>query len=98
MPAKAEKRRLSLPLTPEDEIELAALKTEPRREALASLLGVRTEFTSDAALVHAIFDLGLQRVREAQLDAGYAELAKSYADAEARQIARRRRPLTADDE
>ena len=85
-------RRLPVPLTQQDEVELAESKTLIQR-----MLNLG-DSPSDAALVHAVFDLGMQQVREARRDAAYEALAATYNDDAARRVARRRRPLSADDE
>jgi hypothetical protein len=89
-------RRLPVPLTERDDDELAAMRAD-FTPALRNLLGLG-EHPSDAALVHAVFDLGLRQVREAQRDLAYEQLAVAYDNDAARRVARRRRPLTADDE
>jgi hypothetical protein len=89
-------RRLPVPLTERDEEELAALRSE-YKPLIKQVLGLDGS-PSDAALVHAVFDLGLQQLREARSDLAYQALAVSYDDDSARRVARRRRPLSADDE
>ena len=90
-------RRPSLPLTEQDERDLARLRESAlHREALARLSGAPevTQEVSESALLHAVFEAGLAAVREASEEAGYAQLAveienetKSH-----RAAARRRRP------
>lgn len=87
-------RRLPVPLTEHDDAELALLRADSHLEDVVGL----TRDASDAALVHAVFELGLRQVREARLDLAYRALAVEYDDASAREVARRRRPLTGDDE
>jgi hypothetical protein len=89
-------RRLPVPLTERDEYELAVLRSE-YQPLIQQMLGV-PDSPSDAALVHAVFDLGLQQIREARRNAAYAALAATYDDRTSRRVARRRRPLSADDE
>ncbi|HSF26041.1 MAG TPA: hypothetical protein VLC50_00840 [Actinomycetes bacterium] len=94
-------RRPSLPLTERDEQELAALREHRTHlHVLEQLSGVPvTGGTSEAALLHAVFQAGLAAVREAAEEAGYAEIAAASADRapEARAAARRRRPTWADE-
>ncbi len=96
MPDPKVARRLPVPLTHRDEDELALLRAE-YQPMIQSLLGL-SESPSDAALVHAVFELGMQQLREARRDAAYEALAATYDDAAARRVARRRPPLSADDE
>lgn len=86
-------RRLSVPLSEHDDAELARLRSTETLETLGL-----APSASDAALVHAVFDLGLRQLRERRMESAYAELALTYDDATARNVARRRRPLSADDE
>lgn len=61
-------KRLSVPLTPSDLADLELIRISPDRlSALASDVDV----TSEAALVHAVFKAGLERIREAAELAGY---------------------------
>ena len=89
-------RRLPVPLTERDDYELAVLRAECM-PMIQNMLGLG-ESPSDAALVHAVFDLGLQQLREVRRDAAYEALAATYDNDAARRIARRRRPVSADDE
>lgn len=88
-------RRLPVPLTDSDEDELVALRAE--EQLIQQTLGLGSS-SSDAALVHAVFDLGLRQLREARRDLAYEALAVTYDDDSARRVARRRRPLSAGDE
>jgi hypothetical protein len=98
-------RRSSLPLTAQDEADLALIRSsEELRAAFAGLLAgsdaraLLHDSPSEAALLHAVFALGLARIREEVDAAGYAELAASYSpaiDLQRRSAARRRRPAWA---
>lgn len=61
-------KRLSVPLTPHDLADLELLRTSPER---LSALSPDVDVTSEAALVHAVFKAGLERIREAAELAGY---------------------------
>lgn len=96
-------RRPNLPLTAQDEADLAVLRTSPAfRQVLADLSpsGLSpVEQVSEAVLLHAVFEAGLAVVREAALDLGYAQVAADYAEnSEARRRMSRRRPPTWADE
>jgi hypothetical protein len=99
-PAKARK---SLPLTERDLADLERLRQQtPERDALAELAGIEVESLAEAALLRVIFAAGLRAIREraeerAYLTAAADRLASGEA-AEGRQIARRRRPVWADDD
>lgn len=86
--------RKSLPLTDGDLEELEQLRSSPeRRSALARLAGAELSgSTSEARLLHAIFEAGLRAVRELAEDEGYAELARQQDPAARQGTARRRRP------
>ncbi|MFZ5870585.1 MAG: hypothetical protein ACOYXW_08690 [Actinomycetota bacterium] len=96
-------RRPSLPLTEQDERDLELIRTSPRyRAALANLSGTPDEAmtsVSEAALLHAVFAVGVDAVRVAAQEAGYAELAaqQSSESSARRAAARRRRPSWADE-
>ena len=65
-------RRLSLPLSAQDIKDLELIRGfEQRRSALPERV---SEHTSEAELVHAVFEARLARVREAIELAGYREL------------------------
>lgn len=95
-PAKARK---SLPLTEQDLMDIARLRTEtPEREALSEMAGVIiVESVAEAALLRMIFEAGLRAIREKTEERAYASAAEDrLADGdEARRIARRRRPAWA---
>lgn len=96
-------RRPSLPLTEQDEHELELIRASPSyRSALANLSGEVGDAAvdlSEAALLHAVFEAGLDAVRLAAQEVGYSALAVERSeDAEARRpSARRRRPSWADE-
>ena len=94
-------RRPSLPLSANDERDLALLRTSAaHREALEQLSGEKVLHgtVSEAALLHAVFEAGLTAVREAAEDAGYAQLAAELTTHPvAKATARRRRPDWADE-
>ena len=79
------RRRLSVPLTDRDEEELRAVRRSPAR--LSALVDVDAR-ASDAQLVHAVFEAGLEHLREAEEAAEYVALA---ADDEWAEAERRRR-------
>ncbi|MBA3743294.1 hypothetical protein [Sporichthya sp.] len=85
------KRRLSVPMTPDDDRALEALRADP------DALGL-TGRPSDAQLLHAVFRLGLAQLEERRAEEAYAALALTYDDITARRVARRRSPLSAGDE
>ena len=62
-------RRLSLPLTAKDQADLDLIRSTPER--LGSLPGNIDASSSDAALVHAVFEAGLAQIREAAETAGF---------------------------
>jgi hypothetical protein len=99
-PAKARK---SLPLTERDLADLERLRGQtPERDALVELSGVAVESVTEAALLHMIFAAGLRAIRERAEEHAYASaaadrLASGEAD-EIRRIARRRRPVWADED
>jgi len=94
-------RRPSLPLTEEDERQLATIREgREYREVLASLSGeeVADQDASEAVLLHAVFEAGLLAVRNAAAAEGYAVIAAEQKHAaERRADARRRRPPWADE-
>jgi hypothetical protein len=99
-PAKARK---SLPLTERDLADLERLRGQtPEREALSDLAGVVVEGVTEAALLHMIFAVGLQAVREKAEELAYASAAAERLTSgeaeETRRIARRRRPAWADED
>lgn len=100
-------RRPSLPLTARDESDLVVIRSSPSHqralEDLARTPSGQTQTLSESALLHAIFEAGLDAVRAAAQEAGYAELADQMAteqrdgEVDRRAEARRRRPSWADE-
>lgn len=66
-------KRLSLPLSVQDIKNLELIRGSAQH--LSALPGQVSEQASEAELVHAVFEAGLARVREAIELAGYRELA-----------------------
>jgi hypothetical protein len=67
--------------------------------ALSDLAGeVVTDASSDAAVLHAVWEAGIRAVRERVEDEGDTEMAKGRDVHTGRAAARRRRPAWADDE
>lgn len=94
-------RRKSLPLTPRDLHDLAVLRRSPvHRAVLAELADTSlSETSSDAAVLHAIWEAGVQAVLERVEDAGYAQIsADREPAAERKALARRRRPPWANEQ
>jgi hypothetical protein len=71
--------RKSVPLTAQDLADLAVLRSERSAlgRSLTRLSGIDPR-DSDAAVLHGLVALGLQLIKEAAEEAGYAELADSY--------------------
>lgn len=92
--------RKSLPLTSRDLSDLGTLRgSASHRVALSDLAGeVVTEGSSDAAVLHAVWEAGIKAVRDRVEDEGYTEMAKTRDVRTDRAAARRRRPAWADDE
>lgn len=92
--------RKSLPLTPSDVDHLAMLRASAEhREALSDLAGsVVSERSSEAALLHAVWEVGMKAVQERVEEEGYAQLAEERDTSRRKSVARRRRPTWADDE
>lgn len=96
-------RRPSLPLTAQDEEDLAALRSSPAfRRALEVVAPSQPSADielGESALLHAIFEAGLAIVRRTVEDEGYEQLASDYAfrASERRSVARRRPPSWADE-
>lgn len=69
---------------------------------LAQLAGTPAEKLSESAVLHALVDLGLRRVAEARMEAGYAALAadpdyRAWADERRARRDRQHRPDSADE-
>lgn len=95
-------QRKALPMTERDLADLAMLRSEesPQRRALRELSGGELGM-SEAAVLHALIEVGLRAVKEAARDEGYAALAASRTPedvAELRALRERRRARTADEE
>lgn len=101
-------RRSSLPLTELDEAHLRLIRSSPtHRHALnelaGRLAGAKGEgqgALTESALLHLVFEAGLDAVHARAQEAGYAELARGRSaeeQAEARATSRRRRPSWADE-
>lgn len=80
------KRRLSVPLTDHDERRLTLVRESP--QALAALPGEVTPNSSEAAIIHALFEKGLDAMQEAQIDAAYAQMAEDMRSTRAARRAR----------
>ncbi|OBY30936.1 hypothetical protein [Mycolicibacter kumamotonensis] len=92
--------RKSLPLTPRDLRDLTAMRESPvHRAVLAELANTSlSETSSEAAVLHAIWEAGVQAVRERVEETGYAQMAADREPAaERKAVARRRRPPRADE-
>lgn len=70
----ARDKRLSIPFTGQDLDDLALLRRSPA--VLRSLPGAPTPESSEAGLVRAVFEAGLERARELADVAGYEALAE----------------------
>lgn len=94
-------RRPSLPLTAQDEQDLALVREVGfHNDTMSERSGERVGAdATESSLLHAIFRIGLKTFLDEIAAQGYAELAadKEYMD-EMRRIARRRRPSWADEE
>lgn len=92
-------RRAALPLTAADAEALARLGPgTAERAALDRLLPVPTPAdATESVVLHSLVELALARVLEEAEAEGYHQLAAERDDAEARRIARRRRPGWAGD-
>lgn len=76
-------KRASLPLSDDDlaVLRLAEDSTTPEGKKFAELTDGR-EITSEAALLKAVFELGLDRLRADVMFEGYQQLAVSYVPTE----------------
>lgn len=96
-------RRPSLPLTERNERELTLIRESViHRNMLAELNSAEIfpKDVSEAVVLHAVFEVGLRKVREALEERGYAELAQQQGDEEPNKYAtsRRYRPTWANEE
>lgn len=91
-------QRKSLPLSDRDLRDLDKLRgSDAHRAALARYTSTTvTETSSEAAILHAIFEAGMRAVREQVEEQGYAQMAAER-DYDQRAVARRRRPSWADE-
>lgn len=90
-------------MTERDERDLTLLRDSPvYQKALEQLSGEEVGQTerSEAALLHAVFEAGMEAIRQAAQEAGYALIAAEQLQhaKERRDTARRRRPSWADEE
>lgn len=96
-------RRPNLPLTATDQADLETIRHSPAfRRALDDLAPSAPGPDGDigeSVLLHAVFEAGLLAIRRSAEETGYAALAEEYAaaDGEHRRVARRRRPVWADE-
>ncbi len=91
--------RKSLPLSARDISDIEKLRgSAARRAALSNLVAEDVaEDSSEATLIHAVFEAGLRAVAQEIEVRGYAELAQDYPMAERKKVARRRKPVWADE-
>ncbi|SDS33605.1 hypothetical protein SAMN04489752_1488 [Brevibacterium siliguriense] len=71
-PSRRQAKRLSVSLTERDMTDLKAVENSP--EHLAELPGNLTPESSEAALVHAIFEEGMRAVKERALEEVYRRI------------------------
>ncbi len=95
MPAETDRpvKRPSVPLTGRDLRDLELIRNSPEAMRAAGV----PEGASEAALLSAALRAGLEHLREAAEEAGYAALAASYQDdpqEQAVEVAMRRRPAS----
>lgn len=94
-------RRPNVPLTAQDEADLALLRgSAPHREALARLSTDTSpveEALSEALLLHSVLAAGFEAIRRSVEEEGYQELAAQYTDQadRRRRVSRRRTPAWA---
>ncbi|WGY04331.1 hypothetical protein QI633_11295 [Nocardioides sp. QY071] len=91
--------RKSLPLSARDIRDIDMLRgSADRRAALSNLVAEEVaEDSSEAAVLHAVFEAGLRAVSQELESRGYAEIAEDYTLAERRRVSRRRKPAWADE-
>lgn len=90
-------RRPNVPLTAQDEADLALLRSSaPHREALARLtpgISPVEQALSESLLLHSVLAAGFEAIRRSAEEAGYEGLAAQYAEqADGRRSVARRRP------
>lgn len=94
-------RRPNVPLTAQDEADLALLRSSPAHLAALSRLAPGfspvEEGLSEALLLHSVLAAGFDAVRRSVEEAGYEELGAQYAEHsdQRRRVARRRTPAWA---
>ena len=88
------KRRHSLPLSEMDLAVLAMIRnSQAHKEALESLIDFRFfPETSEAALLHAVFEAGIHALNREIEVAGYAQIAATQSAEERKELARSRPP------
>jgi hypothetical protein len=98
-------RRASLPLTEQDVLALTRIRTSEIYQVALRALGAPSDVDvpaselSEAALLHVVFEAGLDSIRLAAQEAGYALLAgQRAASAPERRAESRRRPPSWADE
>lgn len=81
--------RKSLPLTSQDVLDIAKLRRQHSSlgQSLAELAGVNPQ-DSEAAVLHGLFYIGLQSVKAAAEERGYAQIAASYGGSDTDEAAR----------
>lgn len=91
--------RKSLPLSARDISDIEKLRgSADRRAALSNLVAEDVpEDSSEAALIHAVFEAGLRAITQEIESRGYAAIAEDYTLAERKRVARRRKPAWADE-
>lgn len=91
--------RKSLPLSERDLRDLANLRRSPsHRAALAALAGSDlSDTSSEAAVLHAVWEAGLKAVLERVEEEGYEQMATERDLVARKAVARRRRPAWADE-
>lgn len=91
--------RKSLPLSARDLADLQKLRESAAQQAaLSELAGVEVSASSsEAALLHAVYEAGLRAVKRRVEAVGYEQIAVEYDEGARRQVARRRAPSWADE-
>lgn len=91
--------RKSVPLTPRDLRDLSVLRGDAaHRSALSELASATvTEGSSEAFVLHAVWEAGVRAVRERVEEEGYAQMAADLDSAARKASARRRRPAWTDE-
>jgi hypothetical protein len=91
--------RKSLPLTARDLLDLEIMRRSvAHREALTELSREELdESSSEAAVIHAVWEAGMKAVAEQVEEAGYSQIAADMDVASRKKVARRRAPSWADE-